>query len=145
MSKSIKLPCLRGRMGDWFYYVSLMSFKELSDRTSMVPEIHKNKELSKWIQREVSNRTEEIVSYLLEQEQRFFNSITFGLYGGKPQWQEIDIDEKSKDLSEEELEYFGRTFGILTLNGNEEIFAIDGQHRTKAIKDAVKKNPELEK
>lgn len=143
MNSIIKLPCLRGRMGDWFYYVSLMKFNEVADRTSMVPDIHKNEELSKWIQREVSDRSGDIVDYLLEQEQRFFNAIIFGIYGGKPQWQELDIDKRVKQLSEEERDYFGRTFGILTLNGDEEIFAIDGQHRTKAIKEAVKKNQEL--
>jgi DNA sulfur modification protein DndB len=132
-------------MGDWFYYVSLMNFKDLAERTSMVPDIHKNEELSHWIQREVSGRTNDIVSYLMEQPQRFFNSIIFGLYGGKPQWQELDIDNKISILSEEEVEYFGRTFGVLSLNGEEKIFAIDGQHRTKAIKDAVKKDPELAK
>lgn len=143
MNPIIKLPCLRGRMGDWFYYVSLMKFDEIADRTSMVPDIHKNEELSKWIQREVSDRSGDIVDYLLEQEQRFFNAIIFGIYGGKPQWQELDIDKNVSQLSEEERDYFGKTFGILTLNGDEEIFAIDGQHRTKAIKEAVKKNSEL--
>ncbi len=143
MIKQLKLPCLRGRMGDWFYYVSLMNFGELANRTSMVPDIHKNQELSHWIQREVSTRSEDIVSYLIEQEQRFFNSIIFGIYGGKPQWQELDIDHTVKDMTEEEREYLGRTFGILTLAGNEEIFAIDGQHRTKAIKEAIKKESSL--
>ncbi len=144
MNSSIKLPCLRGKMGDWFYYVSLMSFKEISNRASMVPDIHKNQELSRWIQREVSNRSEEIADYLIEQEQRFFNSIIFGIYGGKPQWQELDIESKIETFSEEEKEYFGKTFGILTLSGGEEIFSIDGQHRTKAIKEAIKKQKNLE-
>ena len=130
-------------MGDWFYYVSLMNFKDLAERTSMVPDIHKNEQLSHWIQREVSGRTEDIVSYLIEQEQRFFNSIIFGLYGGQPRWQELDIDNKTEALTEEEVDYFGRTFGVLSLSGEERIFAIDGQHRTKAIKDAIKKEPKL--
>jgi DNA sulfur modification protein DndB len=80
---------------------------------------------------------------LIEQEQRFFNAIIFGIYGGKPQWQELDIDNSVKGMSELEREYLGRTFGILTLAGNEEIFAIDGQHRTKAIKEAIKKQKSL--
>ena len=70
MNNSIKLPSLRGRMGDWFYYVSLLKFKELAKRTSLVPEIHKNEELSRWIQREVSNRSEGIMQYLENQPQR---------------------------------------------------------------------------
>lgn len=143
MNKSIKLPSLRGRMGDWFYYVSLMNFSEIANRASMVTEIHKNEELSRWIQREISERTDDIVSYLLEQEQRFFNAIIFGIYGGKPHWQELDIVENEEQFSEEEREYFGKTFGVLSLNGDEKVFAIDGQHRTKAIKDAIKQNAEL--
>jgi DNA sulfur modification protein DndB len=139
MNKSIKLPCLRGRMGDWYYYVSLMNFKELASRASLVPEIHKNLELSRWIQREVSGRTEEIVNYLKEQPQRFFNAIICGIYDGKPSWQELDIENRADNLSEHEVTYLGKTFGILTLDGNEKIFAIDGQHRTSAIKQYISK------
>jgi len=144
MSTLLKLPCLRGHMGDWIYYVSLLSFKELAKRTSLVPDIHKNKELSRWIQREVSNRCEDIVNYLKEQPQRFFNAIICGIYGGKPHWQELDLDEKTKNLTEEEREYLGRTFGILTLSGEEKIFAIDGQHRTNAVKQYLKEHNDIE-
>lgn len=133
--ENLKLPCLRGRIGDWFYYVSVMKFNDIAKRTSMVPEIHKNPELSRWIQREVSSRSSEITTYIKTQEQRFFNSIIFGLYGGSPSWQEIEILTDTAKYSEQEIEYFGKTFGVLNLEGNEKIFAIDGQHRTKAIKD----------
>ena len=143
MSKSIKLPCLRGHMGDWIYYVSLLSFKELASRTSLVPDIHKNKELSRWIQREVSDRSGDIVSYLESQPQRFFNAIICGIYGGKPQWQELDLDEKASKLNEEEKNYLGKTFGILRLAGDEKIFAIDGQHRTNAIKQYLKTKDDI--
>jgi len=46
-------------------------------------------------------------------------------------------------LNEESLEYLGKTFGILTLSGNEKLFAIDGQHRIKAIKDAIIQKDDL--
>lgn len=144
MNNSIKLPSLRGRMGDWFYYVSLLKFKELAKRTSLVPEIHKNEELSRWIQREVSNRSEGIMQYLENQPQRFFNAIICGIYGGAPSWQELDIEANAVELSEEEKIYLGKTFGILTLNGDEKIFAIDGQHRTNAIKQFIDKNGDVE-
>ena len=144
MNDSIKLPSLRGRMGDWFYYVSLLKFKELANRTSLVPEIHNNVELSRWIQREVSDRSEEIVQYLENQPQRFFNAIICGIYGGTPSWQELDIESNEVELNEEEKIYLGKTFGILTLNGDEKIFAIDGQHRTNAIKKFIDKNGKVE-
>ena len=153
--KRLKLPCLKGKMGDWYYYVSLMKFKDVADRVSMVPDIHKSKKLSNLIQREVSNRSTEIVEYLKNQHQRFFNSLILGIYGGKPQWHEFtistsEINEYSEnenqeyiDLNEEEQDYFDSSLGILVLNGDEKIFAIDGQHRTKAIQDAVKADSEL--
>lgn len=140
MSKNkIVLPALRGRMGDWIYYISLMQFSEIANRVSMVPDIHKSKGLSRLIQREVTNRSEDIVDYLINQEQRFFNSLILGIYGGKPSWQEIEIKD-TLSIDNERVRYLNKTFGILTLNGNEEIFAIDGQHRTKAIIDLQKKD-----
>lgn len=142
-NKKIFLPCLRGHMGDWHYYATIMKFSDIAERTSMVPDIHRSEELSRWIQRKVGNRSKDIVTYIENQEQRFFNSIIFGIYGGEPSWQEIDI-EGTNDFSETDLNYLNKTFGILTLSGSEEIFAIDGQHRTKAIKEIQKKTNDYE-
>jgi DNA sulfur modification protein DndB len=38
-----------------------------------------------------------------------------------------------------------REFGVLTLDGTQQYVALDGQHRLKAIQDAVRQNPELGK
>jgi DNA sulfur modification protein DndB len=137
------LPCLRGRIGDWMYYSTLLPFIEIANRVSMADEIHTNKELSHWIQRKISDRIPDIVKYLQEQDQRFFNAIIVGIYGGKPAWQELILDKKKLKLSEKEAEYLDRTFGILRLTGEEKMFAIDGQHRAAAIKEAIISNPEL--
>jgi DNA sulfur modification protein DndB len=143
MSKEkLILPALRAKMGDWIYYVTIMSFNEIAKRLSMADEIHKSEGLKTLIQREVKDRTKGIVEYLKSQEQRFFNSLIIGLYGGNPQYQEI-ILEKYSGIEEIELNYLNRTFGILRLDGNEKLFAIDGQHRTKAIKDSLKEKPTL--
>ncbi|MGH7801270.1 MAG: DNA sulfur modification protein DndB [Thermodesulfobacteriota bacterium] len=144
----IALPTLKGKMGDWFYYVTLLPLKEVAKRVSMVEEIdeiYRSRELRKLIQREVSNRTKDIVEYLKTQDQRFFNSLILGIHGGKPSWQEISIEIKNKDveIKEEDIRYLNRTFGILTLYGDEKIFAIDGQHRAKAIRDAIKSKEEF--
>lgn len=144
MSKGkLVLSTLRARMGDWIYYVTIMPFSEISDRVSMADEIHKSKGLKTLIQREVKDRTKGIVDYLKTQEQRFFNSLIIGLYGGNPLYQEIDLMKYEK-INEEELNYLNKTFGILILNGKEKLFAIDGQHRTKAIKDVLKEKEPLE-
>lgn len=154
-SNKLILPCLRGEMGDWVYYVTLFKFKDIAARVSMVPEIHKSEGLSKLIQREVTGRTAGIVEYLKTQEQRFFNSLILGLYGGHPRWHELNIggtiggaynnleNQEYVGLNEEQSNYLSSSLGVLTLDGTEKLFAIDGQHRTKAIKDAVKEKPEL--
>lgn len=111
----------------------------------MADEVHKNKELSRLIQRAISKRTPDIAKYLETQEQRFFNSIIIGIYGGEPAWQELIIDKADLELTEEEGEYLDKTFGVLRLSGSEKMFAIDGQHRTAAIKLAVVSSPELER
>jgi DNA sulfur modification protein DndB len=142
MNKLI-LPTLRGKMGDWMYYVTLMPFKEVAKRISVADEIHKDKGLSRMIQRKVTSRTKDIANYLKTQDQRFFNSLILGIYGGSPKWQEIDIDKKTNGLNEQQLDYLNRTFGILTLDGEEKIFAIDGQHRSIAIRDAIQEDVSL--
>ncbi|MCX8106658.1 MAG: DGQHR domain-containing protein [Ignavibacterium album] len=143
MSKGkLILPTLRAHMGDWIYYVSIMTFEEISNRLSMADEIRKSEGLKTLIQREVKNRTKEIVEYLKNQEQRFFNSIIIGLYGGNPKYQEITVEQYS-GIGEKELNYLNKAFGILTLDGNEKLFAIDGQHRTKAIKESLKEKSTL--
>lgn len=141
--KPLHLPTLKGRMGDWIYYITLLRFKDVSERISMAFEIHKNEKLSRWIQRQLTNRTGDIVSYLESQEQRFFNSLILGIYGGKPSWQEIEIKDSPNVYDEESIDYLDRSFGVLTLNGDEKIFPIDGQHRTKAIRDVLAKSENL--
>jgi DNA sulfur modification protein DndB len=138
------LPTIRGKMGDWFYYITILSFREIANRVSLADEIHKDKGLSRMIQRKVSNRTKDIVEYLNTQDQRFFNSLILGIYGGEPHWQEIDIVENVDDFSEEELDHLNRSFGVLSLSGDEKIFAIDGQHRSKAIKDYTENSNRLD-
>jgi DNA sulfur modification protein DndB len=141
----INLPCLRGKMGDWMYYVTLLKFEDVAERVFLPDEIDKkykdkdNLKLGDWIQRDLgSKRISDIVSYLKKQKQRFFNSLILGLYDGKPSYREVEVKTSSHYENEEDTEYFSKTFGILSLNGDESIFAIDGQHRAISIRKALK-------
>ncbi|MCK4408221.1 MAG: DGQHR domain-containing protein [Bacteroidales bacterium] len=149
---SISLPALKGKIGDWYYYITLLTFNEIKKRVFLPEEIdkkYKDKEsmkLEDWIQRDLDpKRINDIVSYLKRQPQRFFNSIILGIYDGKPSWQELKIS--FNNIYENEVpanfEYIERTFGILTLSGEESIFAIDGQHRAIGIRESIKKYPNL--
>lgn len=135
----IVLPALRGIMGDWVYYSCLMSFGELARRVDYAKEVHKNKSLSDMIQRAMDERRSlEVASYLSEQPERFFNSLVVATYGGDPNWHPLtevnDGDGSLKELTDEMIQ----SVGFLTLNGDENLFAVDGQHRLSGIKRVVK-------
>ncbi|MDW3206066.1 MAG: DNA sulfur modification protein DndB [Alphaproteobacteria bacterium] len=137
----IVLPALRGVMGCWVYYSCLMNLKELAQRVRYAEEVHNNKHLSDMIQRQLTRgRSALIAAYLDSQEERFFNSLVVATYGGQPNWHAL-TDIKSKD-SEEELSNLQdetiASVGFLTLQGDENLFALDGQHRLAGIKKAIK-------
>lgn len=134
------LPALRGIMGDWVYYSCLMELKELSIRVRYAEEVHKNQYLSDMIQRQLkTNRSKQIAEYLKNQPERFFNSLVVATYDGQPNWHALtDIRNKNKmnelgNLSDETIE----SVGFLTLQGEEKLFALDGQHRLAGIKEVV--------
>ena len=136
----IILPALRGIMGNWVYYSCLMDLHELSTRIDYAKEVHQNKFLSDMIQRTLKgDRSSQIASYLKTQPERFFNSLVIATYGGQPNWHAFsDVRNQSKsrelrDLSEETV----ASVGFLTLQGDEKLFALDGQHRLAGIKKAV--------
>jgi DNA sulfur modification protein DndB len=141
----MKLAALRGHMGDWIYYATCLPMKDIAERVSLVSDIHKSTQLGEWIQRAVdmSSHSESIKNYLLSQKQRLFNAIVLGVYGGSPNWREVDID--FGDVATEETERLEGSLGILLLNGKEKLFAIDGQHRVVGIRNAVSENPALGK
>jgi DNA sulfur modification protein DndB len=136
------LPALRGVMGDWVFYSCLMNMREIADRVSYANEIHSNKNLSDMIQRQLTRgRSDQIAHYLENQNERFFNSLVVATYGGQPNWHALSGirnktgKEELKDLTEETIE----SLGFLTLRGDENLFALDGQHRLSGVKKFVKK------
>ena len=141
-------PALRCRMGDWVYYVTFMSFADVDKWIRPTDEIHKSARLSEWIQRQlVNNHAEAIATYLRNQPERMFNALFVGVYGGEPQWGELQISAPSGtvpfDATDDELDTLSRSIGVLCLSGEEKLFAVDGQHRVVGIKQAVAEDPQL--
>lgn len=147
-NKILRLPCLRGKIGEWFFYTSVMKFKDIATTVKLPEEIDKkykdeNLKLGEWIQRKIElKRINPLVNYIQNQEQRFFNGLVLGIYDGSPSWQDLNISSSKFSENErlENLDYFSKTFGILSLSGNESVFAIDGQHRAIGIRKAVKEH-----
>ena len=138
------LPSLRCSMGDWQYFVTSMAMKDVAAWIKRTDQIHHSEQLRDWIQRELTDRSNDIVQYLLTQEQRFFNAIIVGVYGGDPEWYPVEVGE-SPVLGPPSLDERSRSsIGLLQLSGKEKLFAIDGQHRVEAIKLALKEDDKLE-
>ena len=134
MGTELKLPALKGIIGDWVYYVTLLPFREVQNRIRRNDEIHETKELQDWLQRELTDRSDNIAEYLATQKQRFFNGVVVGVYGGEPQWYPLSLQPSAyldPIAVDEDVEV---SMGILKLSGDEKLFAIDGQHRVEGIK-----------
>jgi len=136
-NSALSLPCLRGQVGDWIYYVTLMQYGEISSRFKLAEEIHKNKTLNELLQRALTTRSSEIGEYVLNQKQHFFNAIIAGIYEGEPRWIDIDLKGVNENQIHGDPQLVKDAIGILELNGLEKIFAIDGQHRVEGIKYAL--------
>lgn len=130
------LPCIRGIVGDWVYYLSTMNSSQISNWVEPSKNIKEAKSLNDYLQRTLKKREKEIASYLIENKHRFFNSILIGVYGGLPDWIEFDIVKTGKKLSID-MDTIKNTMGLLIFKGNESMFAIDGQHRVKGIDKAI--------
>jgi DNA sulfur modification protein DndB len=139
----IALPCLRGVIGNWVYYSSLMSASQISETVSTVKEIREAVNLDEVLQRKLKERKNDIARYLLNNDSRFFNSIILGVFDGVPKWIEFDLTEQfNNELNEADVLNSEASMGIMIFEGNEKIFAIDGQHRVEGIKIALEKNNE---
>ncbi|MDE0471161.1 MAG: DGQHR domain-containing protein, partial [Ekhidna sp.] len=135
-------------MGDWIYYVTFMSFRDIKEWIQAPHEIHSSKKLSEWIQRELQlNHAQAIATYLATQPERMFNALFVGIYDGEPQWGEIQVSSTLElapfEVTEDQLDNLSRSIGILHFSGEEKLFAIDGQHRVAGVKLALEKNKDL--
>ena len=142
MRDELLLPALRAQMGDWTYYITSMTLRELVRRVTTASAIHQSRGLDDMIQRSLGNRANDIAEYLLSQPQRFFGSVVVGVYGGRPEWLEIDIHEAARPWREAGDRLEG-AIGFLRLSGTEQLYALDGQHRVVGTGRALERDASL--
>lgn len=135
------IPALRAYMGDWIYYITLLKMRDIAVMITFAEEIHSSKSLNELIQRRLSSRAGPIRDYILTQQQRFFNSLVIGVYGGSPQWYDLAVRENQLLDPSALPNYIDESLGILVFDGTETLFAIDGQHRVMGIKEAIEEDP----
>jgi DNA sulfur modification protein DndB len=138
MTNKTLIPALKARVGDWDYYICMMKYGAVAREIQFAFELGGNTDLNTLIQRGISERTHDIVKYLLTNEHRFLGALIVAAWGGDPQFTSVEMQDKDgliRDLDDR--------FGVLTFDGSQQYFALDGQHRLRAIKDAIKQKPEL--
>jgi len=146
------LACLRGNIGFWTYYSTVIKVKDIVAENRIIT-VSESDELyttniNKILQRELKNkRIRNISEYINNNDERFFSSLIVAIHEGTPKWTDIDLFEKIEvdgfNISEEDISFLGSKYGILSLYGNEEIFALDGQHRLKGLKKAYEKDKSI--
>ncbi len=138
MEQQLILPCLRGLLGDWVFYSTLMTAEQIAVWIKPVKNIREHKSLDEILQRDLKERKVQISKYLLSDKSRFFNSIIVGVFGDVPEWYEFDLNKVSDTLSNIDSSEIKNSIGLMILDGREQMFAIDGQHRVAGIEIANK-------
>lgn len=136
MKEKMYLPSLRGVLGKWVYYSTLMTAEQISTWVKPAKEIRESKILDDYLQRNLKERRKAIAKYLLNDDFRFFNSIIVGVFGGVPEWVEFDLSKFKVHVNQNEVDISKDSVGVLIFDGDEQMFAIDGQHRVAGIQIA---------
>lgn len=136
---SIIFPALRSHFGSWIYYSSIIPIQYIADHVSFIDDVHQSKSLSEAIQRKLSKKRPEFIkNYLLNEDDRFFNSLVLAIYEGTPEWFPANVDQTNDIINLDELsKNCGNSIGFLRFSGKEKIITIDGQHRLAGIKAAI--------
>jgi len=142
-TSELVLPGIRAHMGDRIYYLTAMRMSDIAARISSADQILEGTSLDDLLQRRLTDRTAGVGRYLIRQNQRFFNSLVVGSYGGRPNWHEVTVTDVPQSYDGELPAHLEGTIGFLVLNGDEILFAIDGQHRIAGIREALTARPSL--
>lgn len=129
-----RVPALRGVMGSWVYYPALMTASQLSKYVVTDKDIREAAGLDDYLQRDLHPRVKRIVQYLKNRTDRFFPAIIIGIFDAIPGWIPFNL---SSLVEESELPNFEESMGVLVFHGAEKMFALDGQHRVKAIQESL--------
>lgn len=140
-------PALKATMGDWTYYIVKMRMREVAAEVKFGSEVHNDFTLDEAIQRTIkeSRVKREIVTYLTGRADRFFASLVVAAVGGSPKFYPVSVsdDPQFEILADEES--IEQSFGVLRFSGDQNYYALDGQHRLKAIKTLLQPEDETER
>lgn len=130
--EDMKIPALKGKIGDTVFYSANLTMGQITKLVVPVnEELYTAKSLRDQLQRSLNDNYLRIKDYILSHPDRFFNALVLAVYDGDPLWTEIRYELDNEQYT---------NVGILSFNGEEKIFPVDGQHRVEGIKAALKEN-----
>lgn len=144
------LACIRGVIGYWSYYSTVMKIRDIVENNTIitVPESEElfTNTINEILQREVNlKRTKQISNYISNNSERFFSNLIVAFHKGEPKWTEVEISNNfqvaNSLIDQDSISFLSNKFGVLTLTGEEEMFALDGQHRLLGLRAAFNYNP----
>ena len=134
------LPAMQGKFGSTDYFIVTMPAKELTERLVVPREIEGWSDLSleERYQRDIDyNRVKKYIApYLVEDDDRFFGAFIVSILNSD----DIEFEPVSniyKGSVPNLYKTAGSAFGFLTLQGNELLVPLDGQHRLAALEFAI--------
>jgi DNA sulfur modification protein DndB len=135
-------PAIKAHMGDWTYYIVKMRMADVANEVSFSTDVHTEYTLSEAIQRTLNDTRvkQEIVSFITRRSDRFFGSLVVAAIGGKPQFFPVNITDDPR-FAMASAAGVDEAFGALTFTGAQKYYALDGQHRLKAIKSLIIPGP----
>ena len=135
----IVFPAIKAKMGSWDYFMVKMSMRELAENVKFATDVYDDHTLSEAIQRALndSRAKSSIATYLIKQKDRFFASIVVAALDGNPNWYPVTMEEDPRFALFKGDKRLSDSFGVLSFDGTQNYYALDGQHRLKAIKSLV--------
>lgn len=131
------IPAIKGQIGNTVFYSANLTMGQITKLVTRVnEELYTAKSIRDQLQRSLNDNYLKIKDYIINHSDRFFNALVLAVYDGDPMWTEIRYELDNEQYS---------NVGILSFNGNEKVFPVDGQHRVEGIKEALKEKPSLER
>ena len=140
-------PALRAKMGTWTYYIVKMKMSEVAAEVDFGSKIHHDFTLDEAIQRTLNEGRvkKEIVTYITGRRDHFFASLVVAAIGGSPKFYRVNISDEPRYEIFADEEGLNDSFGVLRFSGTQNYYALDGQHRLKAIKTLLQPQDDKER
>ena len=138
-------PAMKASMGRWHYFIVKMTMRELAESVKFAADVYDDRTLDDAIQRVLreSRVQRDLITYLVGQPDRFFSSVVVAALEGNPQWYPVSIEDDERFALFRGDARLNDSFGVLSFDGTQDYYALDGQHRLAAIKALVDSNSDV--